>query len=118
MNRGDVLNLGDLGKMGSKAVEEGDMDKLLQLLDKADKLLNNPLVQGLLGTGPKKPMYNDAAPIPAVQIVEKAPEGAVIPKSEIHAKLFSMMNKMEDAQLMALLSNYGGEDVAKKVIQS
>jgi len=113
MNRGDILNLGDLGKMGAKAVEEGDMDKLLQLLDKADKLLSNPLVQGLLG--PKKPVYNDA--IPAVQIVEKVPDGAVIPKSAIHGKLFSMMNKMEPEQLMALLSTYGGEENAQKVLQ-
>jgi hypothetical protein len=114
MNRGDVLDLGNLGKAAGKAAAEGDIDKVIQLLDKVDKILGNPLVQQILGIK-QQPPYQSAAVEPAVQIVEKVPDGVIVPKSQVHAKLFSMANQMDEQQLMALLSQYGGGDVAEKV---
>ena len=117
MNRGDFLNLGDLGKAGAKAAADGDIDKVIQLLDKADKILGNPLVQQFLNLKKPEPAYQNAVPEPAVQIIEKVPEGAVVPKSEVHGKLFSMMNKLDASQLMSLLSQYGGEGAAEQILQ-
>ncbi len=115
MNRGDVLDLGSLGKAAGKAAEEGDIDKVLALLDKADKLLNNPLIQGFLGTKQPVPPYQNAQPETAPAIIEKVPDGAIMPASEVHAKIMKMMNRMDSAQLMGLLSQYGGEDAAKAI---
>lgn len=115
MNRGDVLDLGSLGKAAGKAAEEGDLDKVLTLLDKADRLLNNPLVQGFLGIKNPEPPYQNAQPETAPAVIEKIPDGAIMPASEVHAKLMRMMNKMDPAQLMGLLSHYGGEDATKAI---
>jgi hypothetical protein len=115
VNRGDVLDLGSLGKAAGKAAEEGDIDKVLALLDKADKLLNNPLIQGFLGTKQPVPPYQNAQPVTAPAIIEKVPDGAIVPASEVHAKIMKMMNRMDPAQLMGLLSHYGGETVVEAV---
>lgn len=128
MNRGDVLDLGSLGKAAGKAAEEGDIDKVLALLDKADKLLNNPLIQGFLGVKQPAPPYQAAErssdSLPAIAgrnaqletapaIIEKVPDGAIMPASEVHAKIMKMMNRMDPAQLMGLLSHYGGENASQ-----
>jgi len=115
VNRGDVLDLGSLGKAAGKAAEEGDIDKVLALLDKADKLLNNPLIQGFLGVKQPAPPYQAAQPETAPAIIEKVPDGAIMPASEVHAKIMKMMNRMDPAQLMGLLSHYGGENAVKAI---
>ena len=118
VNRGDVLDLGSLGKAAGKAAEEGDIDKVLALLDKADKLLNNPLIQGFLGTKQPVPPYQNAQPVTAPAIIEKVPDGAIVPASEVHAKIMKMMNRMDPAQLMGLLSHYGGENASRIISDS
>lgn len=118
MNRGDVLDLGSLGKAAGKAAEEGDIDKVLALLDKADKLLNNPLIQGFLGVKQPAPPYQNAQLETAPAIIEKVPDGAIMPASEVHAKIMKMMNRMDPAQLMGLLSAYGGENASRIISDS
>jgi len=115
MIRGDVLDLGTLGQAAGKAASEGDIDKVLSLLDKADKLLNNPLIQGFLGLKTPQPMHENAETVPVVQVVSEVPKGAIVPTSEVHAKMYGMMQKMNAEQLMGLLSQYGGEDAKKAV---
>jgi len=114
MNRGDVLDLGNLGKAASDAAASGDMDKVIQLLDKAEKILSNPFVQQLLGIK-KEPPYQNADVQQAVQIVEKVPEGAIIPRTQVHAKLMAMMNQADEQQLMELIGQYGGDNAAKTI---
>jgi len=111
MNRGDILDLGNLGKTVGKAAAEGDIDKVLALLDKADKLLNNPLIQGFLGM--KSKPYQ--VPVTAPAVIEKVPDGAIIPASDVHAKIMRMMNRMDSDQLMGLLSQYGGENATQAI---
>lgn len=105
--RGKTIPLGDL----VRGVNEGgnatdDMDKLLNLLDKAEKLLNNPLVQQFLG-------IRLQTQEPKVEYVEKIPENALVPRSELHNKIFKTLNRMDDKQLVELFRKYGGKDVEK-----
>lgn len=100
--RGKTISIGDLAAPDNAP---SDMDNLLKLLDKADKLLNNPIVQQVLGIKPQQP-----APAPAdYQPMPALPELAIVARSQVHLRIFQTLNRFDENQLMAMLEKFGGQ---------
>jgi hypothetical protein len=106
--RGKTIPLSGIGKT---AAPSSDMDSLLQLLDKADKLLNNPLVQHFLGLKAQaRVTQTDYQPAPSL------PELAIVARSPVHHRIYTIMNRFDEGQLLELFKQYGGQ-IDEKVLK-
>lgn len=125
MERGQTLSLDDLmptpiipavvGGNGGGA----DLENILKVLEKVEKLLGNPVIQQVLvgilgGNQAPKAAIDRVDKMPAVEIVEKvvekAPAGSIIPSSPTHAKLIHVFNKLPEAAIQSMIQQMGGEE--------
>lgn len=100
--RGKTISLGELAE---ETASSSDMDNLLKLLDKADRLLNNPIVQQVLGMKQQREPQpeRDYQPMPSL------PELAIVARSPVHFRIYQMMNRVDENQLVAMIQKYGGQ---------
>lgn len=108
LEKGKVL---DIGKLTTESAggELGDLDKVLKLLDKVDKLLGNPLVQQVLGIKAQQsqgyPHEPPSVPMPEASVMPNT----IVARSEVHRRIFETLNKLDENQIIGMLEKYGGQ---------